>query len=69
MPKGSSGMYAESATVVGVNGQHLTFTPVKELEPETDVVNRRWNKQWFRRLRPLLSILANKDETYIQEAQ
>jgi len=56
------------ATIVGINGQHLTFTPVKELEPEVDLKNRRWKTQWFLRLRPLLGILANKDTTYIQEA-
>ena len=49
----------ESATIIGLKGTSVVFTPVVDLLAETDTNLRRPKKQWWSGLRPLLKILAN----------
>ena len=58
----------DTVVVIGLDEHHVTFTPVKMLEAETDMEKRTWAKSWFMRLRPLLRILANKDAIYHVES-
>lgn len=46
----------------------MCFTPVEELEKETDFTHRLPVEQWWMKLRPLLRILAKHNSIYCPEA-
>jgi len=69
---GSSGNHAscpETATLLGMRGRRVVFTPVEELAYETDFDHRLPSNQWWLKIRPLLRILAKHDSTYYTEAE
>jgi 6-phosphofructokinase 1 len=49
----------ESASIIGLKGTSIVFTPVVHLLSETNTELRRPKKQWWIKLRSLLKILAN----------
>lgn len=55
---------ASSAVLLGIVDRHLCFTPVVELESETDFAHRIPKVQWWLKLRPLLRLLAKHDSNY-----
>uniref|UniRef100_A0A0N5A958 ATP-dependent 6-phosphofructokinase n=1 Tax=Syphacia muris TaxID=451379 RepID=A0A0N5A958_9BILA len=60
----------ESATLLGLNGRDVVFTPVEKLASETDFEHRLPKEQWWLRMRPLLRILAQHEDLMIEaEAQ
>lgn len=58
----------DSATLLGLRGRRVVFTPVEELALETDFEHRLPKEQWWMRVRPLLRILAKHDSIYEAEA-
>jgi 6-phosphofructokinase 1 len=49
----------DTATVIGIRGAHIVFSPVQQLRlNETDVKNRRPIKQWWSPLTKLLRVFA-----------
>ncbi|GMT36093.1 hypothetical protein PFISCL1PPCAC_27390 [Pristionchus fissidentatus] len=65
-------VYAEgddTATLLGLTGRRVVFSPVEELHTETDFTHRLPNHQWWLKLRPLLRILAKHNSTYHTEVQ
>ncbi|KAK3088102.1 hypothetical protein FSP39_014689 [Pinctada imbricata] len=57
-----------TATLLGMQKRHLTFTPVQELKAVTDFDKRIPHDQWWLKLRPLLRILAkHREQAYITE--
>ncbi|VDN39763.1 unnamed protein product [Gongylonema pulchrum] len=59
---------ADSATLLGLRGRRVVFTPVEELALETDFEHRLPKEQWWMRVRSLLRILAKHDSIYETEA-
>lgn len=59
----------ESVVLLGLIGSQYRFTPVSELEKQTNFHLRRPMSQWFLRLRPLVQILAHFDSTYASDLQ
>ncbi|EYB93147.1 hypothetical protein Y032_0185g1019 [Ancylostoma ceylanicum] len=58
----------ETATLLGLTGRRVVFTPVEELAAETDFDKRLPCDQWWLKLRPLLRILAKHTSIYHTEA-
>ncbi|CAJ0608965.1 unnamed protein product [Cylicocyclus nassatus] len=58
----------ETATLLGLTGRRVVFTPVEELAAETDFDKRLPCEQWWLKLRPLLRILAKHTSIYHTEA-
>ncbi|KAE9548297.1 hypothetical protein FO519_008495 [Halicephalobus sp. NKZ332] len=58
----------DTATLLGLRGRRVVFTPVEELAEETDFEHRLPLDQWWLKLRPLLRILAKHNSTYYTEA-
>ncbi|VDM95049.1 unnamed protein product [Thelazia callipaeda] len=58
----------DSATLLGLRGRRVVFTPVEELFLETDFEHRVPKQQWWMKMRPLLRILAKHDSAYQPEA-
>lgn len=58
----------DSATLLGLRGRRVVFTPVEDLSKETDFEHRLPLDQWWLKLRPLLRILAQHNSTYYTEA-
>uniref|UniRef100_A0A7E4W9K3 ATP-dependent 6-phosphofructokinase n=1 Tax=Panagrellus redivivus TaxID=6233 RepID=A0A7E4W9K3_PANRE len=58
----------DTATLLGLRGRRVVFTPVEELAQETDFEHRLPLDQWWLKLRPLLRILAKHNSTYYTEA-
>jgi 6-phosphofructokinase 1 len=58
----------DTATLLGLRGRRVVFTPVEELAGETDFEHRLPLDQWWLKLRPLLRILAKHNSTYYTEA-
>nr|Q27665.1 RecName: Full=ATP-dependent 6-phosphofructokinase; Short=ATP-PFK; Short=Phosphofructokinase; AltName: Full=Phosphohexokinase [Haemonchus contortus]AAA29181.1 ADP:D-fructose-6-phosphate 1-phosphotransferase [Haemonchus contortus] len=58
----------ERATLLGLTGRRVVFTPVEELAAETDFDKRLPCDQWWLKLRPLLRILAKHTSIYHTEA-
>lgn len=58
----------ETATLLGLTGRRVVFTPVEELAAETDFEKRLPCDQWWLKLRPLLRILAKHTSIYHTEA-
>jgi 6-phosphofructokinase len=50
-----------SAAVIGIQGTQMVFTPVAELEAESDFKNRRWKDAWWLELNKLIRVLAKYD--------
>uniref|UniRef100_A0A914Y3T8 6-phosphofructokinase n=1 Tax=Panagrolaimus superbus TaxID=310955 RepID=A0A914Y3T8_9BILA len=61
-------MDSDTATLLGLRGRRVVFTPVEELANETDFDHRLPLDQWWLKLRPLLRILAKHNSTYYTEA-
>ncbi|VDN00772.1 unnamed protein product [Thelazia callipaeda] len=61
-------IHDDSATLLGLRGRRVVFTPVEELAKETDFEHRLPKDQWWMRVRPLLRILAKHDSIYEAEA-
>ena len=59
---------ADTATLLGLRGRRVVFTPVEELAKETDFEHRLPLDQWWLKLRALLRILAKHNSTYYTEA-
>ena len=60
----------ESACILGVHGKALKTTPLEDLRPETDFEHRIPKHQWWMKLRPLISVLAqHKEEQFLGEQQ
>uniref|UniRef100_A0A1I7YBF3 ATP-dependent 6-phosphofructokinase n=1 Tax=Steinernema glaseri TaxID=37863 RepID=A0A1I7YBF3_9BILA len=59
---------SDTATLLGLRGRRVVFTPVQELATETDFEHRLPIDQWWLKLRPLLRILAKHNSTYLTEA-
>ncbi|CAD6193057.1 unnamed protein product [Caenorhabditis auriculariae] len=59
----------DTATLLGLMGRKVVFTPVEELAEETDFKHRLPSSQWWLKLRPLLRILAKHRDTYYTEAE
>ncbi|KAG5462456.1 MAG: hypothetical protein BJ554DRAFT_5045 [Olpidium bornovanus] len=51
-----------SAVVIGIRGAHLVFTPVTELQAETDHKNRKALSQWWMDLTKLIRLLVKYEE-------
>ncbi|MFH4976856.1 hypothetical protein AB6A40_003565 [Gnathostoma spinigerum] len=64
-----SAMGQDTATLLGIRGRRVVFTPVEELALETDFEHRLPNEQWWLKLRPLLRILAQHESTYAAETE
>ncbi|VDN29930.1 unnamed protein product [Gongylonema pulchrum] len=58
----------DSATLLGLRGRRVVFTPVEALALETDFEHRLPKDQWWMKIRPLLRILSKHDSTYEREA-
>lgn len=52
----------ESACMLGIHGKSLSPTPLQELIPNTDFEHRIPTKQWWMKLRSLISVLAHHKE-------
>ncbi|KAI8092642.1 6-phosphofructokinase [Halteromyces radiatus] len=50
----------KSAVVVGLDGAGVSFMTVKQLEPLTDIKNRKPKKAWWYQRRPLVDLLAGR---------
>lgn len=59
---------SDTATLLGLTGRRVVFTPVEELAAETDFEKRLPCDQWWLKLRPLLRILAKHTSVYHTEA-
>lgn len=59
----------QSATLLGLTGRKVLFTPVSELAEECDFKHRLPKDQWWLKLRPLLRILAKHQSRYVGEAE
>lgn len=60
----------ESACILGVHGKALKTTPLEDLRPHTDFEHRIPKQQWWMKLRPLISVLAqHKEEQFLGEQQ
>jgi len=69
--KGINGNHAtcpETATLLGLRGRKVVFSPVEELSYETDFEHRLPTDQWWMMIRPLLRILSKHNSTYYTEA-
>uniref|UniRef100_A0A183CFV4 PFK domain-containing protein n=1 Tax=Globodera pallida TaxID=36090 RepID=A0A183CFV4_GLOPA len=58
----------ETATLLGLIGREVVFSPLEKLASETDFEHRLPNNQWWLKIRPLLRILAKHRASYVQEA-
>ncbi|KAH7723923.1 6-phosphofructokinaseliver type-like protein [Aphelenchoides avenae] len=58
----------ETATLLGLQGRKVVFTPVEELAKQTDFEHRLPVDQWWLKIRPLLRILAKHQSTYYTDA-
>jgi 6-phosphofructokinase 1 len=58
----------DSAVVIGLKGKGYETTPLQQLKGESDFKTRKWNNQWYMKLRPLLRILAKHDSSYEPQA-
>ena len=52
-----------TATLLGLKGRKVVFTPVQDLKRETDFEHRLPTEQWWLGLRPLLRVLARHRST------
>ncbi|ULT80557.1 hypothetical protein L5515_016737 [Caenorhabditis briggsae] len=52
-----------TATLLGLKGRKVVFTPVQDLKKETDFEHRLPTEQWWLALRPLLRVLARHRST------
>ncbi|VDK41776.1 unnamed protein product [Anisakis simplex] len=59
----------DTATLLGLRGRRVVFTPVEDLAGETDFEHRLPKEQWWLKVRPLLRILAQHDSTYEAESK
>ncbi|PAV64186.1 hypothetical protein WR25_22008 [Diploscapter pachys] len=59
----------ETATLLGLVGKKVEFTPVEILAKHTDFDHRLPREQWWMKLRSLLRILAKHASTYHTEAE
>ncbi|KAI1730629.1 phosphofructokinase domain-containing protein [Ditylenchus destructor] len=67
--KGENGATVpDTATLLGLRGRKVCFTPVEELARETDFDHRLPHDQWWIQIRPLLRILAKHNSNYYVEA-
>uniref|UniRef100_F1KSL6 ATP-dependent 6-phosphofructokinase n=1 Tax=Ascaris suum TaxID=6253 RepID=F1KSL6_ASCSU len=64
----ASATNADTATLLGLRGRRVVFTPVEELALETDFEHRLPKEQWWLKVRPLLRILAQHDSIYEAES-
>uniref|UniRef100_A0A914RV31 6-phosphofructokinase n=1 Tax=Parascaris equorum TaxID=6256 RepID=A0A914RV31_PAREQ len=64
----ASATNADTATLLGLRGRRVVFTPVEELALETDFEHRLPKEQWWLKVRPLLRILAKHDSIYEAES-
>ncbi|XP_015787369.1 ATP-dependent 6-phosphofructokinase isoform X2 [Tetranychus urticae] len=59
----------ESVALLGLIRRQYKFTPILDLEAETDFSHRISKKQWWLKLRPLLRMLAQHDSNYEKESE
>lgn len=52
-----------TATLLGLKGRKVVFTPVQDLKKDTDFEHRLPSEQWWLGLRPLLRVLARHRST------
>ncbi|KAF4514246.1 UNVERIFIED_CONTAM: hypothetical protein B566_EDAN019536 [Ephemera danica] len=57
----------DSAVMIGIVRRQYKFTPLMDLNKDTDFDHRIPKKQWWLKLRPLLRILAKHDSAYEEE--
>jgi len=57
-----------TATLIGIEDRHITFTPVEELAEITNFEQRLPREQWWLKLRPIMRILAKHQGVYRGEA-
>ncbi|KAI2809430.1 hypothetical protein BLOT_000579 [Blomia tropicalis] len=58
----------DTAVLMGLVGRQYRFTPVQTLKTQTDFNHRIPYDHWFKKLRPLLRILAHHESEYSAEA-
>ncbi|XP_057328970.1 ATP-dependent 6-phosphofructokinase isoform X5 [Microplitis mediator] len=57
----------ETAVMLGIIKRQYKYTPLSELESQTDFEHRIPKQQWWMKLRPLLKVLAKHESTYEEE--
>jgi 6-phosphofructokinase 1 len=64
----NSAVSSDTATLLGLRGRRVQFTPAEELCKETDFTHRLPLDQWWMKLRSLLRILAKHNAIYQGQA-
>ncbi|XP_027200461.1 ATP-dependent 6-phosphofructokinase isoform X1 [Dermatophagoides pteronyssinus] len=59
----------DTAVLLGLIGRQYRFTPVQTLKTQTDFKHRIPYEHWYKKLRPLLRILAHHEDIYQPEVQ
>ncbi|XP_065570597.1 ATP-dependent 6-phosphofructokinase-like isoform X3 [Artemia franciscana] len=57
----------DTAVLLGIIKRNYCFSPVEDLQNDTDFVHRLPKQQWWLKLRSLLRILAKHDSAYVEE--
>ncbi|KAG8042523.1 hypothetical protein G9C98_005157 [Cotesia typhae] len=57
----------DTAVMLGIIKRQYKYTPLSDLEEQTDFEHRIPKQQWWMKLRPLLKVLAKHESTYEEE--